>query len=76
MNGLPNVKGFIENIAPLYPIEVVFTGGDPAAYFLDKEGKEWEVIPLEGFSEEEIITVFEKRGFKKFELTNVKLIDE
>ena len=51
LNSLPKVKGFLENIAPLYPVEVVYCGGDPAIYFIDKEGEEKEVIPLAGFNE-------------------------
>lgn len=51
-----------------YNVEVVYCGGDPAFFIMNKEGLEVEEHPLDAFSEDEIAELLESKGFGKFNL--------
>lgn len=48
-----------------YKVDVVYCGGDPALFIMNKEGEEVEEHPLEAFSENEIAELLESKGFGK-----------
>jgi len=49
-----------------YRVDVVYCGGDPALFIMNKEGEEVEEHQLDAFSETEIAELLEEKGFGKY----------
>ena len=66
LNKLPEVKEFLKNYVDEYPIEVVFSGGDPRLIIMNYEGDEIEQISLVHKTRNEIEELLKEKGFNKF----------
>lgn len=49
-----------------YNVDVIYCGGDPVLFIMNKEGEEVEEIPLEDYSETQIAQLLEEKGFDRF----------
>lgn len=67
LNSLPEVKNFLKGDADDYPIEVIFSSGDPVFILVDSEGKEIESHSLVHLKQNEIGLLISSKGFKKFD---------
>ena len=67
LNHLPELKRFIREKVPEYPVEVVFPGGDPRLVIMDNEGNEVEEFAIADMTEAQLEQLFAEKGIKKFE---------
>lgn len=64
---LPKVKDFIYEESQFYPIDFIYSGGDPHLEIVDDYGTVIKDYSLMSMSRESIMKLLEKEGFSRYE---------
>lgn len=74
MNSLPELKGFLQDQADEFNLEVVFPGGDPYLILLDGV-RQVVRYKLSQFSRDELVALLSELGIERFgKIPKVKAI--